>query len=233
MSTERTDQGPLSDAVVSQIYRESATERAPEELDAKILRDARAHVGARYLRTIGWLRPMAWAATIGLSLAIVLELSNPPSPETGAIEVPIEAPIELPEVDAVQAPIAVPVAAEPEARNEEAAKPPAALPASSDNSEQRDTAVNVDAFRVSDAPLLEEAADMARMRDGPNQVANSAVSGATASSVESVAACEASRTVNPETWLSCIDELDAAGRNDDAKLERERLLRTFPDFEMP
>jgi hypothetical protein len=269
MSTKRSDQDALGDAVVTQIYRESATERAPAELDVKILRDARGTVGSPYLQAIGWLRPMAWAATVGLSLAIVLELSNLPYSEGGAIDVPIAAPIqpsegdardvstaapiEAPEVDALTAPVAasiessedvateVPVAAPapaapPDARFEalqKAAVPAAARPSSPDNSEQREAAVDVDAFRVTDAPLLEEAADLARMRDGPRQQAEIAVSGATSLSVEPVAACQNSRTVDPETWLACIDELAAAGRSDDAERERERLQKTFPDFEMP
>ena len=44
---------------------------------------AEARPGAR--RGTSWMRPMAWAATVGLSLAIVLEIGQVPQPESAAV----------------------------------------------------------------------------------------------------------------------------------------------------
>jgi len=77
MNDER-DNG-TTDRQVSDIYRELADERVPQRLDDKVLRMA---AGAKTPRNIIpglWMKPIAWAATIGLSLAIVLELTQTPS----------------------------------------------------------------------------------------------------------------------------------------------------------
>lgn len=68
----------VGDPEVSASYREIAREQTPEALNAAVLRQAAASVAGAKSTSVRWLRPMAWAATIGLSLALVLELSNVP-----------------------------------------------------------------------------------------------------------------------------------------------------------
>ena len=85
-----TDKRPNqeSDPLVSRLYRESAQETAPPALNDAVLAEARraANDGrSKYSRSIAWLRPMAWAATLGLSLAIVLELSMTPGMDANRI----------------------------------------------------------------------------------------------------------------------------------------------------
>ncbi len=70
-----------NDDLVSTTYREVATESAPDELNRSVLQLAAAEARPRAARGNSWMRPMAWAATIGLSLAIVLQLSEAPQPE--------------------------------------------------------------------------------------------------------------------------------------------------------
>ncbi len=67
-----------ADRSVSATYRELADERAPARLDEKVLRRAAAAPRARAGIGRAWMKPVAWAATIGLSLAIVLELTQLP-----------------------------------------------------------------------------------------------------------------------------------------------------------
>ena len=64
-------------------YRDLATETSPAELDDKVLRMATRETRSRYGIARAWVRPVAWAATIGLSLAIVLEVLQviPPAAE--------------------------------------------------------------------------------------------------------------------------------------------------------
>jgi hypothetical protein len=69
------------DRLVSTAYRDVAGERAPEHLNHSILQQAATTAKPRYARSMSWMRPMAWAATIGLSLAIVLEITQVPQPQ--------------------------------------------------------------------------------------------------------------------------------------------------------
>ena len=69
------------DDLVTETYRELGVEKAPEHLNQRILRMASGDGGqssARNFLFAAWMKPVAWAATIGLSLAIVLELSRVP-----------------------------------------------------------------------------------------------------------------------------------------------------------
>ena len=70
------------DKLVSETYRDLGVEKAPEHLNQNILRMAAADgkVGRSTSFLSGaWMKPVAWAATIGLSLAIVLELTEVPT----------------------------------------------------------------------------------------------------------------------------------------------------------
>ncbi len=93
MSNERSspDSNGATDPIVSRAYRETADERVPAELDRAVLSSAASAARPRYARSILWLRPLAWTATIGLSLAIVLELSRVPQPEPAVFEMPAAA----------------------------------------------------------------------------------------------------------------------------------------------
>ena len=83
-----TDTDGVADPLVSRTYRESAAESTPPALDQAVLREATRAGDSRYSRSIMWLRPMAWATTIGLCLAIVVELSDLPQPESALISIP-------------------------------------------------------------------------------------------------------------------------------------------------
>ena len=68
MNTER-------DTQVTEAYREIATETAPAALDEQILGAARRDARTRYGLARAWMRPVAWAATIALSFAFILEMT--------------------------------------------------------------------------------------------------------------------------------------------------------------
>ena len=81
---ETTDSG-IADENVSAAYRAVAVESAPVRLDAEVLRRAVLE-GGRNGKTLAqrtWLRPAVFVATAGLSLAIVLEVSDVGIFETG------------------------------------------------------------------------------------------------------------------------------------------------------
>lgn len=82
----------VRDPVVAERYRDIAVETTPESLDQAVLREASQQAGSRYSRSVFWLRPLAWAASIGLCLAIVIELNNIPRPEPSMMPVPASVP---------------------------------------------------------------------------------------------------------------------------------------------
>ena len=72
--------GALRDSLVSDTYRGTATERAPEHLNAAVLKTAAAVARPQYSLLRTWTRPVAWAAVVVLSFGLVLELTKAPEP---------------------------------------------------------------------------------------------------------------------------------------------------------
>lgn len=229
---------------------------------------------------------MAWAATIGLCLAIVVELSNVPQPagvdfEQRSLEPKSnagadrqeEAPLRDDENPLETGPqqsgdyavtpqfrTTTPTggrreyqpgsqsdgrAKTVEHRDQDAATPVTSPPVPERQSETRDSeaTVDVDAFHVTDAPILDEAADMARMREGPNRedessrVESAVVTGQAVSTnsmgLTAAPPCDAETRSEPESWLECIEELVDAGRIAEADDERQALADAFPNFDIP
>lgn len=83
----------VRDPVVTERYRDMAGETAPEALNQAVLREAHQQKNNRYSRSVFWMRPMAWAASIGLCLAIVIELGSIPQQEPAMMQLPAAAPV--------------------------------------------------------------------------------------------------------------------------------------------
>ena len=75
----------LDDTGASESYRSVSAERVPPHLDKRVLKLAadEARKDARFRWIIPWLRPAAFAATFGLSLAVLLEINNEPEVTNG------------------------------------------------------------------------------------------------------------------------------------------------------
>jgi hypothetical protein len=241
MTNERMTNKPgeESDALVSETYREIARENVPESLDNAVLKAAAKAARPRYSRSIAWTRPAAWAATITLSVALVLELTREPTPQpattravlpgsaaepaaaSGAEQRDDTSRLELEESDGV-------------AKRERA-------PSASEN------------FAPSDADMLRQAEEMARTQEGQSDqpatvvpAAKSRLAPAAAafelsskSSLDSAAmasdeisTCDAAQIADPESWLECIRELEAVGLTDPANEQRALLAEAFPDFDI-
>lgn len=166
--SDQTDKR-YQDRRLSDTYQALAKERAPEHLNERILGLAAGRT--RYSRARAWTRPLAWAATIGLSLAIVLELNRLPSEVPDAIAVPApdnaligERQLETKESDAAQATSIVPASNSPaEGAIESRQKRPAAPKA-----DRSDGAIKAE-FVPQDAAILRDAEDMARAQSGSDQ----------------------------------------------------------------
>ena len=100
-----------ADPSVSATYRQLADERTPAGLDEKVLH--RAAAAPRISSGIGraWMKPVAWAATLGLSLAIVLEMTQLP-------QAPLDIDVVAPPVPTDERPALAPASVEPAAAKE-------------------------------------------------------------------------------------------------------------------
>lgn len=164
MNTDKSS----SDNELSKHYRAIADERAPDRLNEKVLRratDAVAKTQDRGLLGL-WSKPLAWAATIGLSLAVVLELSQSPLLPAAA-ERPASAILEseqdsAPEVKRESSRVGV-IA---DAVSGDAATD-AAIHDIAVESRQAPQSVSQD-FAPNALETIEEAENLVRMQNGPN-----------------------------------------------------------------
>jgi len=206
-----------NDRLVSAAYRDLANERTPQALNKSIRRRATVASKPGYLLSVSWMRPMAWAATVGLCLAIVFEMTQVPQPESAVFDMPNDA-AGLPSAETRQS---------QNTRSSELleATVPLEMPSSKADSVYRHkpdarqpTAVSVSApTRSAEARLTNDAQPM---REAPNSVATN----------QQALHCNADDIATPVTWLECIEELEKAGLTDSAGKQRALLQESFPDF---
>lgn len=208
------------DTRVTRAYRDLGDESPPAHLDDAILRHARQASRPRYAKLRLWTRPVAWAATVGLSLVIVLQLNDgvlQPDEETvPASAAPAEAARKSLESRSDNAP-AVGRAGTMEQKRQEAALP---------SSAQEIVPANVD--------LMKEAEDMARMRSGEQQrpdVAAVSTAAFSADLAEEAAAqyCDDEARATPDAWLDCIAALEDRGLENEASFERAAFDEQYAD----
>lgn len=220
MIHERDDR-PDGEAAVARAYRELATERAPATLNEQVLRQAAHEAGRGYPRWSGWLRPLAWAATVGLTLAIVIAIVDTPlpddDPQTGVYR-----------EEALPAPAA---ATAPAANQHRDARPEAAKDAPAERSRSAgDRSPASAAFAVDDTSLLEQAADIAATRAGSESEERAPAAN---TPVSEAPACDEAARAQAGSWYRCIERLRSAGYAEAAAQELEQLGEAFPDFEVP
>ena len=80
------------DSVLSRAYRETGREEPPVHLDAAILAQAKAAVVSRRSGKPRWFMPLSLAATVVLSVGVVLLMSR-----EGVTPVPMETPSPMPD----------------------------------------------------------------------------------------------------------------------------------------
>ena len=238
MSDRRIKTDDPGDPHVSAAYRKIADERTPEHLDHTILNAARGAANPSWNTAVAWLRPAAWAATIGVCLAIVIEISLLPDQDPAAVEsIPQEpAPAPLSASGAKRLEESGPRTGEAEefGRPQELQRPAAAHPG-----ERTD---GPGASADSAVLGIEKAENRAR-RQVPGDTKPSiavpvaAPASASASDVVPEAAteryCDETETGDPNTWLECILRLEREGLHEAARLERELLAVAFPPPELP
>jgi len=216
MTEERTQSDARADTLVSQAYRDLANERTPEHLDRTVLRAAAKEARPRYSRFIAWTRPMAWAATVMLSVALVLEVTNAPSPGVVPIDDAISTfEVQSPEADAEDD--------RPVDSLEESV-----VPASERAKKQRnDMRQKATAFAEQEIEPQRPAGPAVTEPEFP---AGRSLAAAAAFSAP-VADCDEDAVATPQTWIECIVALENAGRDEAAREQRALLAEAFPDFD--
>ncbi len=225
MSNERHRPDDITDPIVSGTYRKLADERTPEYLDHVVLNEARSAALLRHRKTVSWLRPAAWATTIGLCLAIVLEVADMSRQEQAVLDTPAKVQEES---------IAVPPASDVPSAEEV----PAAAPEAFDAPQDAAAAIEVDSLNDADMQIIREAENHARLQTGSDEeAARNFLQAAPALSVagENVAEryCSESETGDPDAWLECILKLEADGLHKAARTERQLLKEAFPPTKQP
>ncbi len=201
-----------TDETVSATYRELSREGAPDHLNEKVLQQAAERaLRPRYSRSVMWTRPLAWAATVGLCLAIVLEVTRVPTPEIVMTD------------DANSF-----LEAEPSSIAEEAQAPVRQRPETlKDMKSQLGRSA---AKQAANEPKREMVDTDTRPQSGA--IATLAVSANRIDS-EVTNECPDEIRVDPVTWLACIVDLEEIGDTDAALRQRDALEEAFPQFKMP
>ena len=238
MTNERDRKG--TDALVSETYRELADERAPQHLDRAVLQMAAgkdAHSGFNFSLL---MKPVAWAATIALSLAIVLEFSELPTEVRQAV--PAAEPVPAPLVDlseneakpkldsfAVAAPGTNQSAMKKQSVSQE--RPSlvdAESPSKEDSADVEEVVVTDSAARIT-APAASSNADFAATTESFRE-RTAGMSQLSEEKAESGAMqeCAAEARMTAESWLSCIKDLHALGAFGAAAREFESFSDEYP-----
>ena len=245
---------------VSESYREVATEQAPARLNERILRMATGKAAipqqrSAYAFAAAWLRPAAWAATIGLSLAIVLEITQEPivrpatlaatsaAPAEGAVagrleeaQTKVDFEAELPLVDQSPATVVAPPKRQVVA-SESVAKPfdnrgDVAYVTTDESRNLAKTSAD-EQFKPRDRDILRDAENQVLLRSGPNlqQEAFALASAVEKKESDEPGACDNESRETAESWYACIKALRESGFTDDADSEHDEFILKFPDFE--
>ena len=205
MSTEQDTQR------VSDAYRDIATETSPAGLDDKIMAMARREARTRYGLARAWIRPVAWAATIGLSFAFILEMtyfSNDAPPVESALPTRVDSDVS------------------------EKVEP--AAPASK---RAPSTVVAAPEIKATALPELEAAEDRASEAAASYADSNAAEElqreRRSLQWTDDAEYCDAEARIDVETWYGCVLALRERGLDEAAQAELDALREAFPDFREP
>jgi hypothetical protein len=226
-----TFESDKNDRRVSEIYRELASEKTSRKLDDKILEMAGSNARTRYGLVRSWIRPAAWAATIGLSLAFILEMSQ-------YLDAPMQTPVSFDDA-ADDLMIHDEAAADNEGRARQEASKPANAPAPASMKLAPSEALSAVATETEttsprkkleddNGTLLHEAADP--LHHDANRAARAEAS---AELKEQMQHCDDAVRAAAESWFECIDDLRENGLAEAAGQELEALIAAFPEFREP
>ena len=225
------------DSLVTRTYKEVASELAPEHLNKAVMKQAADAARPRYLRSVSWTRPMAWAATITLCVALVLEVTNAPVPEISDVVLPSgRLDVSPPASSAAPAPKLNrpdPVKAEalPEAMQEAEAPAERKRTAKMSKDLRQQVAAkpaSAEEFSMKDDDMLRRDKEITTLQTGDIRESNQEL-GATAIAAGSAEpSCSETDVAKPDTWLVCIQKLEDTGRITEANEQRALYNAAYP-----
>ena len=226
MTTETNN----SDSRVSEAYRSSATEKTPPELDETILKMAASGAPTRYGLARGWLRPLAWAATIGLSLAFILEISQYQNETVVSDPIPESVDQRVMSDDAAVAREDADVVSRKRSKHTGASSPSKALTPRAENAAPAamDSAPQRQGFVSDGDSLVTEAEEQVRI-----PASEARLTASPAPKKELAEHCDDYARTTAESWYACVEDLNEKGLKDAARQELDALLIEFPDFREP
>ena len=233
------NQDDARDDAVSEAYRSLAVERTPEALDQAVLAEARQAAATGTARRWPRFRPLAWAATIALSFALVLQYTQtgPDVPAVVSEDFAIHQ-------QAIPAPETAAGTNESVELDDAAADRPANVPAVKSEAAKRERMESLDVMSgpagATDLPetLQQDSApvptaslrvDEARVRslsDVQESEARFHPQSETAMS-----GCDAEARTDEASWRECIEALVEAGHRRLAEREAYEFTEVFPDVE--
>ena len=189
------------DSLVTRTYKEVASEIAPEHLDKAVLQQAANAARPRYLKSISWTRPMAWAATITLCVGLVLEITKePPSPARA------EFTSQAGQVEATALTLSKPEMVPVKARA------PRSLMEEGEGPVERKRADKMSADFRQQATVMPASAEVFSRADTP----------------QALSACSETEIATARSWLLCIERLEDTGRTVEANQQRALYEAAFP-----
>jgi len=247
MTTEANDNDPR----VSDAYREMASEETPAELDRKVLAMAVAEARAANRLPRSWFRPLAWAATIALSFAFVLEMSQVDDAPTTRADADLAQELEEDVLGDSPRPVDAAAKQKDEGRirqqlNKRSSDAPASakvtiapaqpVPSTADAVLNLTTVESPSAESPSIASDL-ELDDMSMLREAEEQVRGRSEPARSVAAFEGkkeqFTRCVEDARVSADTWYDCVKVLREAGQMEPAQQELEALQAEFPDFREP
>lgn len=189
------------DSLVTRTYKEVASEIAPEHLDKAVLKQAADAARPRYLKSISWTRPIAWAATITLCVGLVLEITKEPPPPSRA-----EFTSQAGRVEATALTLSEPEMAPVKTRA------PRSLMEEGEAPVERKRAGKMSTDFRQQATVMPASAEVFSRAVAP----------------QAFSACSEAEIAKPESWLLCIERLEDAGRVVEANEQRALYEAAFP-----
>ena len=201
---------------VSDTYRDIAKETSPANLDDRVMAMARLEARTRYGLARAWIRPVAWAATIGLSFAFILEMTYFDD---------IAPPVDM----------AIPASADDDAHEaERTAEPASQAPAFKREPAAVVAAPEIKASKTQVLREAEERADAAAASYAADvPVAEARRERATVELADGADSCNAEDRHTADAWYRCVLALREQGLEDAADAEFAALREAFPDFREP
>lgn len=222
------DDNSQADIVATEIsarYRASAVETTTAELDRKILRQASAEVrgGSSVAWGLSWLRPATFVATLGLTMALLLEFGQF---ERLAPANTSQMPGQIATLDTESLPA--------NKRNADGNAFKSAADATARQVRDVDASADVTLREMPRAENFAGSADVTLQETPATEGAAEAALPVAAELVSDTATeqprCSDTQRQKPADWRLCIADLRNNGFQDAAEHEVEEFQRAFPDY---